>query len=106
MKGDEIKRMYSVAYITRPRTKGDNACLCFALMSGIPKKKPWKRDPDVRDPSRSIVLDLQEFSGWNMDSTVSVALFDPTKSLDDDMQVQCLPVFSKRHTGKTQETLY
>ena len=92
-KGDEVTTMYSVAYITRPRTKEANACLCFTLMSGVPKKKPCKRDPDVRDPSGSVVLDLQENSEWQMDSTLKMALFDPAKSQDDGMQVQCLPVY-------------
>ena len=40
--------MYSVAYVIRPRTKDESACLCFTLMSKAPSKKPWKRDPDVR----------------------------------------------------------
>ena len=92
-KGDEVKRVYLVAYITRPRTKEANACLCFTLVSGMPKKKPWKRDPDVREPSRTVVLDLQENSEWQMDSTVKITLLDPAKPLDDDMQVQCLPVY-------------
>ena len=48
-------------------------------------------DPDVCDPSRSVVLDLQENSEWQMDSIVKIALPDPVKSLDDDMQAQCLP---------------
>ena len=41
-KGDEVKRKCSVACITRPRTREANACLCFTLMSGIPR-----RDPDM-----------------------------------------------------------
>ena len=75
-KGDEMKRMYSVAYITRPRTREANACLCFTLLSGIPKKRPWKRDPDMCDSSRSVVLDLQEASEWHMDSIVELAFLD------------------------------
>ena len=82
--------MYSVAYITRPRTKKANACLCFTLMSGMPKKKPWKRDPDARDPSRSVVVDLQEFSEWQMDSTVKMALFDPPVAQPSDAERQLL----------------
>ena len=46
--------------------------LAFHSKSGIRKKKPWKRDLDVRDPSRSVVLDLQE----NSDSKVKIALFE------------------------------
>ena len=93
VKGEEVRRMYSVAYVTRPRTRKVTACLCFTFLSGIPKKKPWRRDPDVRDTSRSIVLDLQEFDAWQMAFTVKMALFDPAESLDDDMQVRRLPVY-------------
>ena len=43
------------------------------------EEETMERDSDVRDPSRSIVLDLQEFSEWQTDSTVKIALFDPAK---------------------------
>ena len=61
-------------------------------MSGVPRRKPWIRDPDVCDLSRSVVLDLQKASKWGMDSIVELAFLDPVKFLDDDMQVQRLPV--------------
>ena len=35
---------------------------------------------------------------WKMDSTVEPMFLEPFKSLDDDMQVQCLPVYrAKEH---------
>ena len=44
------------------------------------------------DPSRSVILDLQAASERRMDSTVEPVFLGPLKSLDDDVQVQCLPV--------------
>ena len=83
-KDDEAKRMYSVAHVVRLRTKEANACTCFTLMSGIPEKRPWKRDPGTSDSSRSVLLDLQAASEWRMDSTVELRFLEPVKSLDDD----------------------
>ena len=34
----ETKRMFSVAYVIRPRTRTTDASLCFTLLSGIPDK--------------------------------------------------------------------
>ena len=62
---NEVKKKYSVAYVIRPRTKESNACLRFTLLSGVPDKKSWKRDPDMSDPSRSV-----KGTEWKMDSTV------------------------------------
>ena len=47
---------------------------------------------DLDGPSRSIVLDLQAASEWRVESAVEQEFLEPAKSLDDDMQVQCLPV--------------
>ena len=33
---EDVQRMYSVAYVIRPRTKDKSACLCFSLMSMLP----------------------------------------------------------------------
>ena len=88
---EEVRRVYFVAYVIRPRTKDENACLCSTLMSKVPSKKPWKRGPDVRDPSRSVILDLQSNSEWSMQSTVEPKFLKLVETLDD-MQVQCLPV--------------
>ena len=78
---------------TTPRTETTDACLSFTLPSGVPSKKPWDRPPNERDPSHSILLDLQEDSEWKMDSTVFTNRIDPALPLEDDMQVQCLPVY-------------
>ena len=51
------------------------------------------------DPSRSVGLSLQENSEWHMDSIVELALLDPVKSLDDDMQAQCHPVYKAEDTA-------
>ena len=34
--------------------------------------------------------------GWRMDSSVELKFLEPVKSLDDGMQVQCLPVHKSR----------
>ena len=67
----------------------------------MPDKKPWLRNPDERDPSRSITLDLQEHNDWKMDSTVLMNTFDSAQPLEDDMQVQCLPVYKPQWTYRT-----
>ena len=64
------RRRYSVAHVVRPRTNSTNACLCFTLMSKLPEHKPWKRAAGEKDPSRSIILDLQEECDWKMPGTV------------------------------------
>ena len=87
-----IKRRYSVAHVIRPRSS-TNACLCFALMSKVPEHKPWKRAVGGKDPSRSIVLDLQEECDWKMPATVMMHTKEIQLSLDDGLQVQCLPVY-------------
>ena len=92
----ETRRQFSVAHgphVVRPRTKTSNACLCFTLMSRIPDQKPWKRPVGTRDPSRGIILDLQAIDDWKMPSTVMLHSNDFSVSLEDNMQVQCLPVF-------------
>ena len=64
------RRRYSVAHVVRPRTNSTNACLCFTLMSKLPEHKPWKRAAGEKDPSRGIILDLQEKCDWKMPATV------------------------------------
>ena len=87
------RRRYSVAHVVRPRTSTTNACLCLTLMSKLPEHKPWKRAAGEKDPSRSIVLDLQELCDWKMPATVMMHTKEVQLSLDDDMQIQCLPVY-------------
>ena len=88
------RRRYSVAHVVRPRTNTTNACLCFTLMSQPPEHKPWKRAVGEKDPSRSIILDLQERCDWKMPATVMMHTKEMLQlSLDDDMQIQCLPVY-------------
>ena len=89
----ETKRKFSVAYVVWPRTEATNACLCFTMMSKMPDGKPWSRSADERDPSRGVLLDLQANCDWKMDSTVLLPNIDPVTALDDNMQVQCLPVY-------------
>ena len=86
-------RRFSVAHVVRPRTKATNACLCFTLMSKMPDQKPWKRPADTKDPSRGIILDLQEKCDWKMPATVMLHSKEIALLLEDNMQVQCLPVF-------------
>ena len=86
------RRRYSVAHVVRPRTNTTNACLCFTLMSKLPEHKPWKRAAGEKDPSRSIILDLQEDCDWKMPATVMMHTKEVQLSLDESMQVQCLPV--------------
>ena len=62
----ETKRNFSAAYVVRSETT--DACLCFTLMSKMPDGKPWSRSADKRDPSRGVLLDLQENCDWKMDS--------------------------------------
>ena len=87
------KRQFSVAHVVRPRTKSSNACLCFTLLSKVPDHKPWKRAIGEHDPSRGIILDLQEKCDWEMPSTVLLPSSQVAVSLEDDRQLQCLPVF-------------
>ena len=75
----KVKKMYSVAYVIRPRTKDASACLCLTLTSKFPMKRPWKRHPGVADPSQSIFLDLQSASEWRMDSTVEEKFLEQMK---------------------------
>ena len=89
----ETRRHYSVAHVVRPRTNSTNACLCFTLMSKLPEHKPWKRAAGEKDPSRAIILDLEEKCDWKMPATVMVHTKEIALSLDDSMQVQCLPVY-------------
>ena len=67
---DEIRRMYSVAHVIRPRTPTTEACLCFSLMKTLPTSKPWKRPTGQKDPSRSILLDLKPSLNWQLPATV------------------------------------
>ena len=67
---DETRRMYSVAYVVRPRTPTTEACLCFSLMRDLPTSKPWKRPTGQKDPSRSILLDLKPSLNWQLPATV------------------------------------
>ena len=87
------RRRYSVAHVVRPRTSTTNACLCFTLLSNLPEKKPWKRAAGEKDPSRGIILDLQEVRDWKMPATVMMHNNDLQLSLDDNSFVQCLPVY-------------
>ena len=89
---EETWRRYSVAHVVRPMTNSTNACLCFTLMSKIPEHKPWKRPAGEKGPSRAIILDLQEKRDWKMPATVMMHINDVALTLDDSMQVQCLPV--------------
>ena len=90
---ERTKRKFSVAYVIRPRTRTTNACLCSTLMSKMPDSKPWSRAADKRDPSRGVLLDLQEDCDWKMEPTVLIPNIDPITALDDNMQAQCLPVY-------------
>ena len=101
MSFDTVKPKYSVAYVVRPRSARENACLCFSLMSKIPSQKLWAHDPDGSDLSRSVILDLQDMSEWDMSSSVSEwdmssSVSDeqtvPEFPIEDDMQVQRPPV--------------
>ena len=96
---DQTKRMYSVAYVVRPRTPTTEACLCFSLMKALPTSKPWKRPTGQKDPSRSILLDLKPSLNWQLPATVLDLGNDIAKDLTDDLQVQCLPV-AKSSTPK------
>ena len=81
----ETRRILSVAHVVRPRTQTSDACLCFTLMSGMPDRKPWMRTVGARDPSRGVLLDLQENCEWKMGSTVMLCNIDPIKAFDDNM---------------------
>ena len=87
------RRRYSVAHVVRPGTNSTNACLCLTLMSKLPEHKPWKRATGEKDPSRSIILDLQEECDWKMPATVMMHTNEVQLSMDDNMQIQCLPVY-------------
>ena len=89
---DQIKRMYSVAHVVRPRTPTTEACLCFSLMESLPTAKPWKRSAGQKDPSRSILLDLGPFPNWQLPATVLDLGHDIARDPTDNLQVQCLPV--------------
>ena len=91
-RGDQTKRIYSVAYVVRPRTPTTEACLCFSLMKTLPTSKPWKRPAGQKDPSRSILLDLRPFPNWQLPATVLDLGNDIARDLTDDLQVQCLLV--------------
>ena len=91
--------------MVRPQTKTSDACLCFTLFLKLPDQKPWKRSVSARDPSRGVVLDLQEDCEWRMPSTVMLPSIDTAASLEDSMQVQCLPVFGSDHPKWTYRKL-
>ena len=42
-------------------------------------------------------MDLQEDCEWKMPSTVMLPSIDIAATLEDNMQVQCLPVFGSDH---------
>ena len=96
----DVKKMYSVAYVIRPRTSESNACLCFTAVVQDSISQTMEERPDMCDPSRTVILDLEAASEWQMDSIVEPVFWEPVKSLDDDKQVQCLPVF------KAQQLVY
>ena len=79
------RRRYSVAHVVRPRTYSTTACLCFTLMSKLPEHKPWKRAAGEKDPSRSVILDLQEECDWRMPATVMMHTSEIQLSLDDSL---------------------
>ena len=83
MSYDTVKRKYSLAYVVRPRSTRENAC--------IPAQKPWALDPDSPDPSRSVILDLQDLSEWDMSSIVAPEQPVSEFPVENDMQAQCLP---------------
>ena len=89
----QTKRQYSVAHVVRPRTPSTNACLCFTFMSKMPVQKVWNRPIGQRDPSRGVILDLQEECDWKMPATAWGPSAGIATSLGDNMQVQCLPAF-------------
>ena len=91
--GEETRRCFSVAHVVRPKTRSTNACLCFTLMTRLPERKPWKRAAGEKDPSRGILLDLQEKCDWKMPATVMLHSNEVALSLDNGLQVQCLPLF-------------
>ena len=98
----ETRRKFSVAFVVRPRTQLRNVCPCFTLMPKMPDSKPWMRTVGTRDPSRGVLLDLQENCEWRMDSTVMLPNIDPIT----DMQVQCLPVSKWTHRKVPKVTAF
>ena len=80
----KTRRWFSVAHVIRPRTKSTNACLCFTLMSKMSDQKPWKRLAGTKDPSRGIILDLQEKCDWKMPATVMLHSKEVALSLEDN----------------------
>ena len=86
-----------MAYTIRPRTKDKSACLRFSLMSKAPARKPCHRDPGNKDPSRSVMLDLQDNSKCLMQSVVESRVLDLIKPIENDVQAQCLPVAIADH---------
>ena len=71
-----------------------NVCLCFSLrlLSHVPEDKPWVRDPEIPDPSRSVLLDLNIMCDWRCPSVMEPEFGAPEHSLDDNMLIQCLHV--------------
>ena len=61
-------------------------------MSKTLTRKPWFRDPDSKDASRSVVLALQGNSECFMHSVVESKFLELVQPVEDDMQAQCLPV--------------
>ena len=104
-RGDQTKRMCSVAYVVRPRTPTTEACLCFSLMEALPTSKPWKRPSGQKNPSRSVLLDLKPFPNWQLPATVLDLRNDIARDLTDDLQVQCLPVAKSSTPKWTYRTL-
>ena len=103
--GGQLKRVYSVAHVVRPRTATSEACLCFSLMKEVPKHKPWERPAGQKDPSRSVLLDLKPSLNWQLPATVLDLGNDIAKDLTDDLQVQCLPVARSSTPKWTYRTL-
>ena len=102
---DQIKRVYSVAHVVRPRTPTTEACLCFSLMKTLPTSRPWKREAGQKDPSRSILLDLKPYPNWKLPATVLDLGNRIALDLTDDLQVQCLPVAKSSTPKWTYRTL-
>ena len=65
----EVTRQYSVAFVARPRTATEDACMLLSSRK-IPSQKLWARDPDLPDPARSVLLDLYEMREWQLASMV------------------------------------
>ena len=61
-----------------------------SLLSKMPTQKPWSRLPDERDHLEMTPRPREPWLEDGIDCTTSTN--DPVTALDDDMQVQCLPV--------------